>query len=133
LNLPSPPPHSISLQKSNKFCWLSRMLHPILLSQLLCRKIENCFHCLISVPGKGKGESGRYLCLAWGQWNAESRLQGQGAVLSDPQSVCKDQRRRVGGGTGLACLKHNSPWGGLLQTGRVWAGSERSCSCRPFL
>lgn len=57
-SLPWLPPRHISFHKATNSGWLSLRLHPILLSSLLCRKIENCFHCLISVPGKGKGASG---------------------------------------------------------------------------
>lgn len=82
--------HHISFDKATNSGWLSLLLHSILLSQLLCRKIENCFHCLISVPGKGKGASSLLSasCLStvkrWkqGPWARAAAL--------DPQSVCKD-------------------------------------------
>lgn len=70
------------------------MLHPILLSQLLCRKIENYFHGLISVPGKGKRGLAGYLRLPGDNETLKAGSKGEGLPVQTPQSVCKDQGRR---------------------------------------
>lgn len=80
------------------------MLHPILLSQLLCRKIENYFHGLISVPGKGKRGLAGYLRLPGDNETLKAGSKGEGLPLQTPQSVCKDQGRRWGGGGALLSL-----------------------------
>ena len=60
------------------------------------------------------------------RWKRAPRARG---CHCRPRRVSARPREGGGEGEGLcsAYWKHSSSWGGLLQTGRVWAGSEHSC------
>ena len=98
---PSPPQH-VSFQKATNSGWLSLMLHPILLSQLLCRKIENYFHGLISVPGKGKRGLAGYLRLPGDNETLKAGSKGRGAATADPAECLQGPGKEVGRGRGPA-------------------------------
>lgn len=96
-----------------------------------CLENRELFCLPYQCPRKGEKELWRLSTLCLGTMKCWKQAPGPRTVSSGTLGVCKDPEGGVGGGTGLSLWKHNSPWGGLLEAGRVWAGSSTAAPCLP--
>ena len=91
----SSPPHFFS--KSNKFWLVITYAPPHSSKSAFVQENRELFSWPYQCPRKGEKRSGWLSAPAWGQWDAESGLQGWGVASADPAECLQGAGKEVGG------------------------------------
>lgn len=123
--IPSPP-HFFS--QSNKFWPVITYAPPHSSKSAFVQENRGLFSLPYQRPRKGERSVWPAICASLGTMKRWKQAPwARGCHFRPAECLGGPGKEEVEEGLCLTFWKHNSPWGGLLQTGRVWAGSERSC------